>query len=196
VRYSEVPALNAAYELIANLFEPSAGPAEARPEEAMTISRALVELGEGRSWASVWFAYGALHHDLSDEALSRALELLAQVEGPAECKAAALMLDAEVRYSLAVYSETEPSHSDQVALMAEAVALVPNWPNLHVRLAREHLATGDRERAINHAREAMRLLEQRESGTKPFDSISGHSLSVDHVRAEFSELGLLVLGSN
>jgi len=196
VRYSEVPALNATYKLIANLFEPSAGPAAARPAEAITICLALVELGEDRSWASVWFAYGALHHDLSDEALNHALELLARVEGPADCKAAALMLDAEVRYSLAVYSETEPSHSDQVALMAKAVALVPTWPNLHIRLAREYLATGERERAINHAREAIRLLERRESGAKPFDSISGHSLSIDHVRSELSELGLLALDSN
>lgn len=157
----------------------------------MTITRALVELGEGRSWASVWFAYGALHHDLSNEAFNRALELLEQVEAPAECKAAALMLDAEIRYSLAVYDETEPSHTDQIERLAEAVGLVPTWPNLHLRLAREYLAVGNQGLAIKHAREVRGLLEQRESGTEPFDAITGHYLSADYVRAELSDLGLL-----
>lgn len=140
MRYSKLQAVNEVYELIARLFEPEAGPAEAKPDQAFTVAGALVELGEANSWASVWFAYGALHHDLSDEALMRALtlmralELLDHVDASATARAAALMLKAEAAFSLATYREDEPDRSEQVALLDEAVELAPDWPSLHLRL--------------------------------------------------------------
>jgi len=96
MRYSDVPAMDAVYALVAELAEPE-NPEHARPGEAMVIAYALVELGEDRSWASVWWAYGALHHEMSAEALDTALEFLDRVDHPAEARAAALMLRAEIK---------------------------------------------------------------------------------------------------
>src|SRR3954447_24964818 len=43
----------------------------------MIIASALAELGEDRSWASIWWPYGALRYDMSDEALDKAFDLWA-----------------------------------------------------------------------------------------------------------------------
>lgn len=57
-------------------------------DEAMIVAEALIGCGEARSWASVWWAYAALHCDMSDEALRKALDLLARVDRPSEARAA------------------------------------------------------------------------------------------------------------
>jgi hypothetical protein len=184
------PALDAVYALLAEMLEP-ARPGDARMGEAMTIAAALAELGEDRSWASVWYAYGALHHDLSDEALERGRELLTRVERPAAARAAALMLLAEVEQQQATYAHEIASPARQRDLLAEAVALAPEWPMLHVRLARAYHDAGDDERARFHADETLSLLPAAQPRPEPFeDAISGRTLSREYITEELRELGL------
>jgi hypothetical protein len=185
VTYSDVPELDAAYALIARLYEPGR-PSDARPDEAMVIAAALLELGERRSWASVWWAYGALHHELSDEALARADELLGDVEGPDEARAAALMLRAEIRFTQAVYAGSRPAPDEQRRLLEQAVALGAGWPSLHIRLARACRDARDNRAAAEHA---ARALELRRPTDDPFDSaISGHNLDRDYLEREAEQL--------
>jgi hypothetical protein len=185
VRYSERSSLDAAYALVARLFEPG-NPSEARPDEAMVVAAALIELGERRSWASVWWAYGALHHELSDEALARAMELLEDVDGSDEARAAALMLRAEIRYTQAVYARSSPSHDEQRRLLEQAVALAPGWPALQLRLARACRDSGDDRAAAGHAANALELHRPTDD---PFDSaISGHNLEREYLARELDQL--------
>jgi hypothetical protein len=185
VRYSDLAEVDAAYALIARLYEPD-DPSEARPDEALVIAAALVGLGERRSWASVWWAYGALHHELSDEALARADELLGDVREPDEARAAALMLRAEIRFTQAVYAESSPSPDEQRRLLQDAVALAPGWPSLHLRLARACRDAGDDRAAAAHA---TRALELHRPSDDPFDSaISGHNLDRDYLASEAEQL--------
>jgi hypothetical protein len=192
VRYSDIPAFDAVYALVAQLSEPD-DPGQARLEEAMIIAAALVELGEDRSWASVWWAYGALHYELSDEALDRALELLARVDRPANARAAALMLRAEIKYTQAAYSRSDPSPIEQRALLDQAVSLAPEWPALRLRLARASKAAGDEPAARNHAAAALTLLASGHATPDPFDSaITGRNLDSTYVSQELEALGLQV----
>lgn len=189
MKYSDVPAIDAVYALIAEFAEPD-NPEEARLGDAMMIASALVELGEDRSWASVWWAYGALHHDMSDEALNTGLELLGRVDHPVEARAAALMLRAEIKYAQAANAQSDPSPIEQRTLLDEAVSLAPDWPGLRFRLARASRAVGDEPAARTHAAKALSLLAS--GGTRdPFDSaLTGRNLNRAYVERELQVLGL------
>jgi hypothetical protein len=157
----------------------------------MTIAVALVSLGEDRSWASVWWAYGALHYKMSDEALDRALDLLARVDHSDSACAAALMLRAEIQCAKAVYAESEPSQAEQRDLLARAVLLAPDWPRLRLRLARASKAVGDEAKAREHGAHAIALLAT-DPTTDPFDSaITGRNLDRAGVRRELETLGVV-----
>jgi hypothetical protein len=90
-----------AYELIAVLYEQEFQESRSA-ERAMTIAAALAELGEEQTWASVWWSHGAIHHDLSNGALAKALELLLAVTTAEAARAAALMLRAEIKLTQAL----------------------------------------------------------------------------------------------
>jgi hypothetical protein len=157
----------------------------------MIVADALGELGEDRSWASVWWSYGALHHDLSDEALDKALELLGRVERPLEACAAALMLEAEIKFKQAVTAEVNPSAVEQRALLDKAVSLAPRWPELQVRLAYACRAVGDEQAARDHAATALELLAREGPTEDPFDfAMSGRSLDRTYVKEELGTLGI------
>lgn len=191
MRYSDSPVLDEAYELIGTLYEIEFQVA-ANPERAMTIAAALAELGEDRSWASVWWAYGAIHHDLSDEAYERALEMLAKVDASDEARAAALMLRAEIKFTQTVQSEAEPDSREQVELLSEAASLASDWPNLRVRLARALHAAGEEGAARQHAEAAVALAERASPSEDPFDiAFTGTGLRSGWAAEELGALGLL-----
>jgi hypothetical protein len=188
MQYSESSAVNRAYELIAAMSEP-AKPDDARQDEAMVMAAALEALGEDRSWASVWWAYGAIHYDMSDEALDRALDLLSRVDRSDDARAAAIMLRAEILQSKAIYASVEPSIQEQFELLEEAVSLAPEWPSLRLRLARASRALGDDSETRRHASAARSLLAHGATGD-PFDSaITGRNLDPEYVRRALDELG-------
>jgi tetratricopeptide (TPR) repeat protein len=190
MRYSDSTALEKAYELIATLYAIEFQASDSA-ERAMTISAALGELGEDRSWASVWWAYGVIHHDLSDEGFARALELLARVDRPAEARAAALMLRAEIKLTQAVYRDAEPDDDEQVTMLSEAAKLAPDWPNVRVRLARALCSAGEVESARAHA-EAAVAFAGAERSDDPFDiAITGMGLRPGWASDELKVLGLL-----
>lgn len=187
MRYSAAPALDAAYRLIAVLYE-----REDQPEQAMTIADALIELGEDRSWASVWWAYGAVHHDLSDSGYERALGLLAGVDGSPGARAAALMLRAEIESTRAIEQGISPDVRRQAELLSEAVDLAPDWPNLRIRLTRACLSVGDKQAARQHAQATLAHLEQQPTSGDPFDSaLSGRTLDRTSAAEELDALGVL-----
>jgi hypothetical protein len=190
MRYDASTSLNDAYELIATLYaiEFQASDSAVR---AMTIAAALGELGEDRSWASVWWAYGIIHHDLSDEGFARAQELLARVDRFPEARAAALMLRAEITLTHAIYRDVEPDQDEQVRLLSEAAALAPNWPNLRVRLARALFSAGDIPAAQKHAQSAVALAEAERSDDAFDIAITGRGLRPGAVRDELKSLGLV-----
>lgn len=191
MRYSPDPPLDAEYARLAQLAEPQ-NPDDARFDEVMAVSDALIARGEDRSWASVWWAYAALHYDMSDEALERAFDLLARVETPSEARAAALMLQAEIRMTQAAYAAEDPAAEEQQSLLEEAVALVPDWPSLRLRLARAYKADGQESQAADNARRALALLRDSGPSDDPFDSaITGRSLDRDYVEGEVAALGAL-----
>jgi len=117
MKYSDDSAINAVYTSSLSCPKPTIR------SRLVWISdgdqRGAVELGEDRSWASVWWAYGALHHELSDEALVRALELLVRVDRSADARAAALMLQAAIKVAQAAYAE-----SDSPPVELEALGVV------------------------------------------------------------------------
>lgn len=190
MRYDDLPALDNAYQLIATLYAIEFQ-ASYSAERAMTIASALGELGEDRSWASVWWAYGVIHHDLSDEGFERALDLLVRVDRSREARAAALMLHTEIQLTQAIYRDARPDQDEQVRLLAEAVALAPGWPNLRVRLARALLSAGDMESAREHA-EAAVTLARAERSDDPFDiAITGKGLRPGWASDELKSLGLV-----
>jgi hypothetical protein len=194
MRYSESDALNEAYELIGTLYE-TEFQAAANSERAMTIAAALAELGEDRSWASVWWAYGAIHHDLRDEAYNRALVMLAKVDASDEARAAALMLRAEIKFTQAVQGGSEPASQEQVELLLPAANLVPDWPNLRVRLARALHAVGEDDAAREHAEAAVALAERARLSNDPFDvAFTGTGLRPGWAADELDALGLLSSG--
>ncbi|MFN8149662.1 MAG: hypothetical protein U0R24_00860 [Solirubrobacterales bacterium] len=191
MKYSDSKFLQAVYELIGTLYVTEFRVAR-NPERAMAISAALVELGEDRSWASVWWAYGAINHDLRDQACERALVLLAKVEAPEQACAAALMLRAEIRFTQAIQSGDEPDQIEQAELLSEAVALAPDWPNLCARLARALHAAGDEQAARRHAMRAVALMEQAGPPEDPFDTaFTGTGLQSGWAAEELGALGLL-----
>lgn len=191
MRYSDSSHVNGAYELIGTLYEVQYED-PTNPERAMTIAAALVDLGEDRSWASVFWAYGAAHHDLSDEACERALELLTRVDASDEARAAALLLRAEIEFTQAVQREADPDPRRQLELLAEATRLAPHWPSLRVRSARASLALGLDDVAHDHAEAAVDLLARAAPSHDPFDSaITGMGLSPGWVTEELGALGLL-----
>jgi hypothetical protein len=94
----------------------------------MTVSAALVELGEHNSWAAVWWAYAALYHGLSDAALAQAARWLRRVDRPAAARAAALMLRADIESKIAAYAGKEPPTQTQRQLLEEATLQAPIGP--------------------------------------------------------------------
>lgn len=191
MKYSSSTALNDAYELIATLYETEFQVA-ASAERAMTIASALAELGEDRTWASVWWAYGAIHYDLSDEALARALQLLAKVDEPDEAQAAALMLRAEIKFTQAVQRDAEPELQEQVKLLSQAAKLAPEWPNVRVRLARALHLAGQEDPARTHAEAAVALATPAMPSVDPFDTaITGTGLRPGWATDELDALGVL-----
>lgn len=194
MKYSDSASLNQAYELIGTLYLTEFKVTE-NPARAMTIAGALAELGEDHSWASVWWAYGAIHHDLSDEAYERALEMLAKVDASQEARAASLMLRAEIRFTQAVGSGAEPESREQVELLSKAVTLVSDWPNLRVRLARALHEAGENEAARQQAEAAVALAERATQSEDPFDiAFTGTGLRSGWVADELGALGLLRTG--
>lgn len=157
----------------------------------MTIADALVALGEDRSWASVWWAYGAIHHDLSNEAYERALDLLGRVDASDEARAAALMLRAEIEATAAYESQRPPDHRRQSELLTRAVELAPDWPNLHLRLAHASAASGDMEAAQHHGAIAACQFAESPTSDDPFDvALSGTGLDKSYVSSELRSLGV------
>jgi hypothetical protein len=191
MRYSLDPALDAEYARVAQLAEPQ-NPGDARLDEVMAAADTLIARGEDRSWASVWWAYAALHYDMSDEALARAFDLLARVKTPSEARAAALMLQAEIRMTQAAYAGEDPSASEQQSLLEKAVGIVPDWPSLRLRLARANKANGQESQAADNARRALTLLRDSGPSDDPFDSaITGRNIDLDYLENEVAELGAL-----
>lgn len=186
MRYDARQDVNAVYELIATLFE-----FEDAPERAMAIAGALIELGEDRSWASVWWAYGAVHHDLSDEAYARALELLARVDRSENARAAALMFIAEIESTQAIDAGSSPDPRRQATLLSEAVALAPLWPSLRLRVAYPLRELGQSDASCREAQAALDLLDRAENTGDPFESaISGASLDREYVVGEAKAFGV------
>ena len=184
MRYSEDAPINAVYVLLARLAEPN-NPDKTQLDAVMTVASALLGYGQDRSWASVWWAYGALHHDMSEESLERALDLLARVDTPNEARAAALMLQAEIKMTQAAYSSSDPSPAEQQSLLDDAVSRAPDWPSLRLRLARACRCNGNESAAREHAGRALALLRAADPSEDPFDSaISGRSLDRDYVEHE------------
>ncbi|HEX2084477.1 MAG TPA: hypothetical protein VHF89_02245 [Solirubrobacteraceae bacterium] len=184
--YSARPAVDAAYRVIAVQYVD-----HEQPDWAMTFADALIELGEARSWASVWWAYGAVHYDLSDESLERALELLPSVDASPAATAAALMLQAEISMTDAIHRDRDPDHDEQHALLARAVKLAPEWPELHLRLARAAVAVGDDAGAARHARLVRELYRRHPPSNDPFDvAFTGLGLLRENVLTELTRLGL------
>ena len=191
MKYSPDPQLDAEYARLAQLAEPQ-NPDDARLDEVMAAADALIARGEDRSWASVWWAYAALHHDMSDEALARAFDLLARVETTSEARAAALMLQAEIRMAQAAYAAEDPAAEEQQSLLEKAVALMPDWPSLRLRLARAYKADGHESQAADNARRVLTLLRDSGRSDDPFDSaITGRNLDRDYVEREVAALGAL-----
>lgn len=186
MKYDERADINSAYDLIASLYEN-----EDDPGRAMSIAEELLERGEDRSWASVWWAYGALHHDLSDEAYARALDFLARVDRPTEARAAALMLMAEIESTQAIEAGGSPDARRQAELLSVAVALAPSWPSLHLRLAYALRELGRVDESRSEARRALEQLERAGPSGDPFDTaISGTTLDRDYVASEVKSLGV------
>jgi hypothetical protein len=182
VRYADSPALQAAYDQIASLYE-----TEDRPEEAMALAAELLERGEERSWAPVWWAYGAIHHELTDEAYARALELLSHVDASPAARAAALMLQAEIESTSAIEHGGEPDPQRQAELLRAATELEPEWPALRLRLA-QALHRTDPAAAREQARVAAAKLQRPATGD-PFESaISGQALHRPYVDEQLREL--------
>lgn len=186
MRYDAREDVNAAYELIAELFE-----VEDAHKRAMVISGALVELGEDRSWASVWWAYGAVHHDLSDQAYARALDLLARVDRSEDARAAALMLIAEIESTRAIGAGDSPDPRRQAELISDAVALAPQWPSLRLRLAYPLRELGQLDASRREAQAALNQLDRAAPTGDPFESaISGLTLDREYVAAEVKAFGV------
>ncbi len=138
----------------------------------------------------MWWAYGALHHDLSDEALRRALDLLGRVNDPDEARAAALMLRAEIKGTQAAYADTDPPATEQRSLLHEAVTVAPAWPRLRLRLARACMSDGEQASSREHATRALALLRETQPTDDPFDTaITGDNLDRDYVEREAAALG-------
>lgn len=190
MRYSPSTRLNDVYVLIGQLYVAEFQDANSSPR-AMTIAAALAELGEDRGWASIWWAYGAIHYDLTDAAYERALELLGRVDASDEARAAALMLRAQIRFTQAIYREAEPDGPEQVELLTEAVNLAPEWPLLRVRLARALHTLGEDETARRHADAALTLVARAEASGDPFDTaFSGIGLRPGWAHDELAALHL------
>lgn len=149
--YDERPSIDATYRQIAEWFEEPGD-----PSTGMLVSDALIELGEADSWASVWWSYGAVHYDLTDEAYARAIDLLAGVVRSAAARAAALVLRAEVAFTAANEQRRPQDIPAQIEMLREAAALRPDWPAPCLRLARA-LAQGGRDAEANN--EVQRLTE-------------------------------------
>jgi hypothetical protein len=188
MRYSPDASIDAVYRLLARLAAPE-DPAEVRLDEVMIVADALIACGHHRSWASVWWAYAAVHYDMSDEALERAWGLLAAVDAPTEARAAALMLQAEIKMTQAAYASADPAPAEQHALLEEAASLAPEWPSVRLRLARAAKSDGHDAKAREHASAALALLRQGGSTDDPFDSaISGRNLDQGYVEREVAAL--------
>jgi hypothetical protein len=188
MRYSPDDRFDRVYKLLARLAAPD-DPDDARLDEVMIVADAQIACGQDRSWASVLWAYAALHYDMSDEALERAAELLGRVTEPAEARAAALMLQAEVKMTQAAYASTDPSPAEQRLLLEEAVSLAPQWPALRLRLARAAKSEGQAAEAREHAAAALALLRDSGPTDDPFDSaITGRNLDPAYVEREVAAL--------
>jgi hypothetical protein len=184
MKYDDRPDIDSAYRLIASLYE-----SDDDPGRAMTTAETLLERGEARSWASVWWAYGAVHHDLSDEAYAKALDLLAHVQRPDAARAAALMLRAEIESTQAIDAGGSPDARRQAELLSEAVALAPEWPSLRLRLAYPLRDLGQLNASREEACRALELLERAATTGDPFESaISGTALDLDYVAREVESL--------
>lgn len=191
MRYSPSSALNEVYDVIGQLYVTEFRDPKSSPR-AMTIAAALRELGEHRSWASVWWAYGAIHFDLSDDAYATALRLLDKVDASAEAQAAALMLRAQIRFTQAVDHNIEPNDREQVELLGKAVERAPEWPLLRVRLARALQSVGEVSAARREALEALQLAAHARPSEDPFDvAFTGSGLRPGWARDELAELGLV-----
>ncbi len=184
MRYDDRPEIDATYAEIARLYE-----RHDDAEQGMALSNDLVARGEDSSWASVWWAYGAVHHDLSDEAYARALELLSRVDRPDEARAAALMLTAEIESTQAFEAGATPDPARQAELLSEARSIAPAWPSVRLRLAYSLRDLGDVARSSEEAKVALALIDSAEPTTDPFDTaITGLGIDRGYVAAEVQEL--------
>ncbi|MFT4049169.1 MAG: hypothetical protein QM648_04940 [Solirubrobacterales bacterium] len=89
------------------------------PSRAMKLAEELIARGETDTWASVWWAYGAIHYDLGDEALEAALGKLATVSEPVGARAAALLLTAEIESTIAIQFGGRPEAERQLSFLAQ-----------------------------------------------------------------------------
>lgn len=187
MRYDNRPEIDAQYAEIAFLYD-----VREAPERAMALADQLVTDGEDRSWASVWWAYGAVHYDLRDEAYDRALELLARVDRSEEARAAALMLTAEIESTSATDHGRSPDPVRQVELLGAAIAIAPDWPSLRLRVAYPLRELGEIERAHQEAQKALDLIDCADvAEDDPYEhAITGRQISRAYAAQEVAKFRL------
>ena len=158
---------------------------------SLTITAALIELLEDRAWATIWWAYGALHHLLDDESLDRAQDLLKDVRGSAEARAASLIMRAATLHTLATHQGVDPDEVLQLRLLEEAVTVAPDWPAVHIMLAESHNSLGARTEAARHASRALELLaEPAGEELEPFEvAIARMGVATSFIREHLVDLG-------
>ncbi len=150
----------------------------------MRLSEELVEAGDGGTWASVWWAYGAIHYELTRESYDLALIRLAEVVDPGYAVAASLMLTAEIELTRAIESKEKVDNDRQVDLLAQARAFAPDWPSIHLRMAYPLREIGKAAEAKAEIALAVQLLPNVPS-QDPFDvCISGRGTDRNYVLAE------------
>lgn len=161
--------------------------------DSLTITAALLDVLDDRAWAAVWWSYGAIHHLLDDESLARARDLLRDVRAPRDARASALMLRAEIINTLAIWQETDRDEPLQVRLLEEALAIAPDWPALHIRLAQSHNSLGAAAEAARHGSRALELLSEFSATTdlEPFEeAIAGFGTEPSDARKGLEMAGV------
>lgn len=179
--------IESTYALIARLFDIRDLDDSAH---AMELATGLVECGERGTWADVWWAYGAIHHDLSDEALEAAHMRLGAVDHPEDAQAAALMLTAEIEATMDIQNGKSPDPVRQVDLLSRARDLQPDWPAVHLRLAYPLRELERADDAKREARAALNLARRPIDSPTPVDVFfAGFGLDSGYLYDEARKFG-------
>lgn len=160
---------------------------------AMQLSRDLIERGNSNSWASVWWAYGALNFDLSDEAWDEALRLLSRVDHPPEAQGAAKMLTAAVEATISIYSGAAADPERQVALHKEALSFCPDWPKIHLLLGQYLRKMGRDTEAKAAIARAIDLVRRDHGNLDVVDrTFAGYDMSNQYLRDTARDFGIQI----